>query len=81
MMETVRIRRSGYPVRRSYEDFMFRYSVLGRGLVLAGGGGGGGERERCQAILRQHESSCKDWQLGKTKVRHATYSAACCLIV
>jgi myosin X len=24
MLETVRIRRSGYPVRRPYEDFLFR---------------------------------------------------------
>ena len=25
MLETVRIRRAGYPVRRTYEDFLFRY--------------------------------------------------------
>ena len=25
MLETVRIRRAGFPVRRTYEDFLFRY--------------------------------------------------------
>lgn len=28
MLETVRIRRAGYPVRRTYEDFLFRYIVI-----------------------------------------------------
>ena len=32
MMETVRIRRSGYPVRRTFDDFVFRYGVLARVL-------------------------------------------------
>ncbi len=26
MMETVRIRRAGFPVRRTFDDFMFRYA-------------------------------------------------------
>lgn len=66
MMETVRIRRAGYPVRRTFDDFMFRYSVLARTL---------GEMEmqkKCVAILQRHntETGARDWQLGKTKVRH-----------
>lgn len=28
MMETVRIRRAGYPVRRLYDDFVFRYIII-----------------------------------------------------
>ena len=63
MMETVRIRRSGYPVRREFKDFLFRYGVLGRevGRRLE-------ERQTCVAILKQFDSANKDWQMGKTKV-------------
>ncbi len=66
MMETVRIRRSGYPVRRPFEDFMFRYGVLGRMLAPTMG-----EKEKCCAIAKQFDDSPagKDWQMGKTKVR------------
>ena len=63
MMETVRIRRSGYPVRREFKDFLFRYGVLGREV-----GRGMDEKEKSMAILKQHDSEKKDWQLGKTKV-------------
>ena len=65
MMETVRIRRSGYPVRRPFEDFMFRYGVLGRTLTPTLG-----EREKCSAIAKMFDTSAggKDWQMGKTKV-------------
>ena len=30
MMETVRIRRAGYPVRRTFDDFLFRFGTLCR---------------------------------------------------
>ena len=63
-METVRIRRSGYPVRRAFQDFVFHYGVLGREL-----GGGMDNKEKSVAILGLHDSQNKDWQLGKTKVR------------
>ena len=68
MMETVRIRRSGYPVRRTFEDFLFRYNVLGRHLSPSMD-----DRQRCAAILAQHvtSSESKDWQPGKTKVNSA----------
>ena len=66
MMETVRIRRSGYPVRRPFGDFMFRYNMLGRKLAI----GGKEEREGCIAIMSHWASSTgkRDWQMGKTKV-------------
>ena len=63
MMETVRIRRSGYPVRREFKDFIFRYGVLGREV-----GRGLESMEKCVAILMQYDSANKDWQMGKTKV-------------
>ena len=64
MMETVRIRRSGYPVRRLFSDFMFRYEVLGRSLGLEGKD----EVESCRLIMNSQDNSRKDWQIGKTKV-------------
>ena len=67
MMETVRIRRSGYPVRREFKDFLFRYGVLGREV-----GRGLEEKEKCVAVLRQHDATNRDWQLGKTKVHSLT---------
>ena len=62
MMETVRIRRSGYPVRRAFADFLFRYGMLGRNLGLPEG------KEKCGAIMKMHDPEGKDWQNGKTKV-------------
>jgi myosin heavy subunit len=32
MLETVKIRRAGFPVRREFHDFLFRYKVLAQGL-------------------------------------------------
>ena len=66
MMETVRIRRSGYPVRRTFEDFLFRYSVLGRSVGTVPE-----PKAKCVAILKQYQetSQAKDWQPGHTKVR------------
>lgn len=66
MMETVRIRRSGYPVRRTYDDFLFRYSVLGRTV-----GPISEPKAKCVAIMKLHQevSGGKDWQPGHTKVR------------
>ena len=68
MMETVRIRRSGYPVRRTFEDFLFRYNVLGR---VAGAAKVDEPKQKCVVILKKFEetSGSKDWQPGHTKVR------------
>ena len=66
MMETVRIRRQGYPVRRVFDDFMFRYNVLGRNL----GTEGKEPNICCKMIMKQQDNAGKDWQVGKTKVSH-----------
>lgn len=64
MMETIRIRRAGYPIRHRFADFVDRYRILVSGI-------GPSHMEEChQASLR----ICKailanaDFQLGKTKV-------------
>ena len=65
MMETVRIRRSGFPVRRTFDDFLFRYSVLARTV-----GGVADPKMKCIAVMKQYQdaSQAKDWQPGHTKV-------------
>ena len=64
MMETIRIRRAGYPIRHLFYDFVERYRILVRGVRpphledcrLAA-------RKICLAVLGQ-----LDYQLGNTKV-------------
>uniref|UniRef100_A0A3B3WS78 Myosin X n=1 Tax=Poecilia mexicana TaxID=48701 RepID=A0A3B3WS78_9TELE len=63
MLETVKIRRSGFPVRRSFQDFCSRYKVLMRGVLTPDD-----HRGRCKQLLHLYDSSSADWQLGKTKV-------------
>ncbi|XP_029446191.1 unconventional myosin-X isoform X2 [Rhinatrema bivittatum] len=63
MLETVRIRRAGFPVRRPFQDFYARYKVLMRSLALPDD-----VRGKCAVLLHLHDSSNAEWQLGKTKV-------------
>ncbi|KAF6125910.1 myosin X [Phyllostomus discolor] len=64
MLETVRIRKAGYAVRRPFQDFYQRYKVLMRSAVAPED-----VREKCAALLQLHDSSHSEWQLGKTKVK------------
>ncbi|XP_054480331.1 unconventional myosin-X [Anoplopoma fimbria] len=63
MLETVKIRRTGFPVRRPFQDFCFRYKVLMRGAVTPDD-----HRGSCIELLHSYDSSSAEWQLGKTKV-------------
>nr|XP_014342427.1 PREDICTED: unconventional myosin-X [Latimeria chalumnae] len=63
MLETVRIRRAGFPVRRPFQDFYIRYKVLMKSLPLSEDVKG-----KCAALLHLHDSTNTEWQLGKTKV-------------
>jgi myosin-7 len=64
MMETIRIRRAGYPIRHSYPDFVDRYRFLINGIMPS-------HKENCPVAAGK---ICKevlqnaDYQLGKTKV-------------
>ncbi|XP_069473058.1 unconventional myosin-X-like [Ambystoma mexicanum] len=63
MLETVKIRRAGYPVRRQFQDFLIRYKVLLNSQNIPGEA-----RAKCAAFLQSYDCSKKHWQLGKTKV-------------
>ena len=64
MMETIRIRRAGYPIRHHFAEFVDRYRILVDGI-------GPSHKEDCKAASNK---ICKavlnntDYQLGKTKV-------------
>ena len=64
MMETIRIRRAGYPIRHSYPDFVDRYRFLIDGVKPS-------HKEDCKAAstrICQAVLGTADYQLGKTKV-------------
>ncbi|XP_025021612.1 unconventional myosin-X isoform X2 [Python bivittatus] len=63
MLETVRIRRAGFPVRRPFQDFHKRYKVLMRNLTLPEDLKG-----KCTTLLHLYDSTKTEWQLGKSKV-------------
>uniref|UniRef100_A0AAQ5XF83 Myosin VIIAa n=1 Tax=Amphiprion ocellaris TaxID=80972 RepID=A0AAQ5XF83_AMPOC len=59
MMETIRIRRAGYPIRYTFVEFVDRYRVLMPGVKPAG---------TCQRIAEAVLGRDDDWQMGKTKI-------------
>lgn len=63
MLETVKIRKAGYAVRRPFQDFYKRYKVLMSGAALSGD-----LRAGCSSLLQLFDASNSEWQLGKTKV-------------
>ena len=64
MMETIRIRQAGYPIRHTFSEFVERYRILVSGI-------GPPDTVDCRAASQK---ICKevlqgaDFQLGKTKV-------------
>ncbi|CAM5117026.1 unnamed protein product [Natator depressus] len=63
MLETVRIRRAGFPVRRQFQDFYKRYKVLMRNLTVPEDLKG-----KCAVLLHLYDGTSTEWQLGKNKV-------------
>uniref|UniRef100_A0A2I3GWB3 Myosin X n=1 Tax=Nomascus leucogenys TaxID=61853 RepID=A0A2I3GWB3_NOMLE len=70
MLETVRIRKAGYAVRRPFQDFYKRQEgaeldslLLMRNLALPED-----VRGKCTSLLQLYDASNSEWQLGKTKV-------------
>ncbi|KAJ8004413.1 hypothetical protein DPEC_G00135460 [Dallia pectoralis] len=64
MLETVKIRRAGFPVRRTFMDFYSRYRVILKDVRCPTGD----HRGRSTELLMSYDPARKDWQLGKTKV-------------
>uniref|UniRef100_A0A8B9I0X9 Myosin X, like 1 n=1 Tax=Astyanax mexicanus TaxID=7994 RepID=A0A8B9I0X9_ASTMX len=64
MLETVKIRRAGFPVRRNFSDFLNRYRVLLKEKRQTNVE----ERRKCGDLLTLYDNTRKEWQLGKTKV-------------
>jgi myosin X len=62
MMETVKIRRAGYPVRREFHDFLFRFRVLTAGMDKSMP-----EKDLCAAVFQKYEPTGVDWKIGHTK--------------
>uniref|UniRef100_A0AAR2JPA2 Myosin VIIAa n=1 Tax=Pygocentrus nattereri TaxID=42514 RepID=A0AAR2JPA2_PYGNA len=62
MMETIRIRRAGYPIRYTFVEFVDRYRVLMPGVKPED------LRGTCQRIAEAVLGRDDDWQMGKTKI-------------
>uniref|UniRef100_A0A8B9JC62 Myosin X, like 1 n=1 Tax=Astyanax mexicanus TaxID=7994 RepID=A0A8B9JC62_ASTMX len=70
MLETVKIRRAGFPVRRNFSDFLNRYRVLLKEKRQTNVE----ERRKCGDLLTLYDNTRKEWQLGKTKVHTYTHT-------
>ncbi|PWA22373.1 hypothetical protein CCH79_00018210 [Gambusia affinis] len=66
MMETIRIRRAGYPIRYTFVEFVDRYRVLMPGVKPAYKQED--LRGTCQRIAEAILGKDDDWQMGKTKI-------------
>ncbi|XP_028809967.1 unconventional myosin-X-like [Denticeps clupeoides] len=64
MLETVKIRRAGFPVRRTFKDFFIRYKIILKDKVAATGD----DRKKSSDLLMLYDRIKREWQLGKTKV-------------
>jgi myosin-3 len=60
MLETIRIRREGFAVRPSFEEFFVRFKTLAKSKVSKP------TAENCRVILQG--TGLKEWQIGKTKI-------------
>lgn len=63
MLETVKIRRTGFPVRRPFQEFCARYKVLLPGTSIEDD-----PKACCVQLLHLYDSSGSEWQLGKSKI-------------
>ena len=60
MLETTRIRKEGYAIRPTFEEFVERYKTLAAQVSMAG------TAASCRKILTS--AKLQDYQMGKTKV-------------
>ncbi|XP_070775715.1 unconventional myosin-VIIb-like [Enoplosus armatus] len=66
MMDTIRIRKLGYPIRHTFEEFLKRYRVLLRTTVCDP------RKETaaacCEAICKTVIKGADEWKIGRTKI-------------
>ncbi|XP_041478739.1 unconventional myosin-X-like isoform X4 [Lytechinus variegatus] len=67
MLETIKIRRAGYPVRRSFQDFVARYKALLSKETVRKMTSSDDAKEKCRVLLVSYDETKKQWQLGKNK--------------
>ncbi|XP_056894751.1 unconventional myosin-X isoform X1 [Takifugu flavidus] len=63
MLETVKIRRAGFPVRRTFRDFYSRYKIILKNKIHSDD-----EKQCCSDLLTLQDKDKQEWHLGKTKV-------------
>ncbi|KAM8875074.1 unconventional myosin-VIIb isoform 1-T1 [Spinachia spinachia] len=66
MMETIRIRKSGYPVRYTFSEFLNRYRVLLKTTLCDPKTNS--KEECCESICESILAGEGDWKRGKTKI-------------
>uniref|UniRef100_A0A671SZI7 Unconventional myosin-VIIa-like n=1 Tax=Sinocyclocheilus anshuiensis TaxID=1608454 RepID=A0A671SZI7_9TELE len=62
MMETIRIRKAGYPIRHTFDEFLERYRVLLKSKQR------GKDANKCCESICENVLTEEDWKIGKTKV-------------
>ncbi|XP_043550347.1 unconventional myosin-X-like [Chiloscyllium plagiosum] len=63
MLEMVKIRRAGFPVRRPFQEFYLRYKMLLKNHKIPEDG-----KERCTMLLKLYDGTNSHWRMGKSKV-------------
>jgi len=64
MLETIKIRQKGYPIRYPMRDFYARYKCLAPGVKVEAGD----FKKACQSLLSAKPDNPDNWQVGLTKV-------------
>ncbi|CAH3158721.1 unnamed protein product, partial [Pocillopora meandrina] len=66
MMETIRIRKAGYPIRHTFKEFIDRYHMLSEGLTRDALDFQG--LKNAAVTIAKRLLGNTDWQVGKTKI-------------
>lgn len=62
MLDIIRIRREGFPVHMSFDEFVNKYQCLTRHKINQS------SKEQCLSVIRELNVPETEWQLGKSKV-------------
>lgn len=68
MMETIRIRKAGYPIRHTFGQFINRYRLLNSSIAAAGQGDDASNACKLATIVLGESSNEGGWQKGLTKI-------------